>query len=97
VHGLALNGAEAAAEFLGDEIDPGVGTVEIGPRRSPFGPKPDIGEPFPVHRVDREVFLHQALEEPALLGLGPGNGPYVVQHPLKAVNHSVNRLWQACV
>ena len=82
---LALDGADAAAALLGHEIDAGVGAAEAGPRTHPFGPQPDAGEPLPVERVFDEVRLHQPFEEAPLTGLGVGDGPYVVQHRLKAV------------
>ena len=82
---LALDGAEPALALFGDEIDAGVGGVEAGPRTHPFGPQPDVGEALPVERVLDEVPFHQPLEEAPLTGLGVGDGPYVVQHRLKAV------------
>ena len=88
---LALNGAVApAVSFLGNQIDPRIGAVEVGTLGCPLGPQPDRGEPLPVDGVLGEVGLHQPFEQASLVSLRLGDSPYVVQGPLKAVVH--NRL-----
>ena len=85
---LALNGAVApAVSFLGNQIDPRIGAIEIGTLDCPLGPQPDRGEPLPVDGVLDEVGLHQPFEQAPLVSLRIGDGPYVVQGLLKAVVH----------
>ncbi len=82
---LALDGADADAALLGNEIDAGVRAAEAGPRTRLFGPQPDVGESLPVERVLDEVPFHQPFEETPLLGFRPDDGPDVVQRSLKPV------------
>ena len=82
---LALNGAVSAFALLGDEIDPRIDAIEVRLQGSPFGPQPDLGEPFLIKGILDEVRLHQPLEEASLVGFGIGNGSDVIQRSLETV------------
>ena len=82
---LALDGAVAALAFFRDQVDADVSGIEVLPEGGPFGPQPDIGEPFRVEGILDEISLHQPLEEASLLRFGAGDGPDVVQRSSKAI------------
>ena len=65
---LALDGAVAAGAFFRDQVNAGVGAIEIRVYRRPFLPQPDLGKTVLVERILEKVCLDQPFKEAALVG-----------------------------